>query len=198
MDQHEACMHVGLGPGQIVLDGDPPRLPQRGGAPQFSAHICCDQMTGWIKVALGMEVGIGPGDFVLDGDPAPPPRKGGSEFLAHVYCGQTAGRIKMALSMEVGVDPSDIMLDGDPAPLPKGRGQSSPILGPCVGLLWPKGCMDQDETWHGVRPRAWPHCVRRKPSSFPQKVGGAPNPNFRPMSIVPKRMDGSRFHLALR
>jgi len=34
---------VGLGPGHIVLDGDPGPLPQRH-SPQFSAHICCDQM----------------------------------------------------------------------------------------------------------------------------------------------------------
>jgi len=31
-------MQVGLGPGYIVLDGDPAPLPQRGTA-QFSAHI---------------------------------------------------------------------------------------------------------------------------------------------------------------
>ena len=37
-------MQVGLVPGHIVLDGGPIPLPQRGGALQFSAHICCDQM----------------------------------------------------------------------------------------------------------------------------------------------------------
>jgi len=49
----------------------------KGTAPQFSAHICCGQMTAWIKMTLGMELGPGPGDFVLDGDPAAPPPKGG-------------------------------------------------------------------------------------------------------------------------
>jgi len=29
-----------------------------------------------------------------------------------------------------------------------------------VRALWPKGWMDQDETWHAGRPRPWPHCVR--------------------------------------
>ena len=33
-------MAVGLGPGHIVLDGDP-APSQRGTAPQFSAHVCC-------------------------------------------------------------------------------------------------------------------------------------------------------------
>ena len=57
-------MQVGLGPGHIVLDGDP--------APQFSAHICCGLMAACIKMPLGihLEVGLSPGNFVLDGDPA--------------------------------------------------------------------------------------------------------------------------------
>jgi len=28
-----------------------------------------------------------------------------------------------------------------------------------VGVLWPNGLTDQDETWHAGRPRLWPHCV---------------------------------------
>ena len=64
-----------LGPSHILLDGDPAPL-KRGTAPQFSAHICCGKIAGWIKMPLGMEVGFGPGDFVLDGDPAPVPEKG--------------------------------------------------------------------------------------------------------------------------
>ena len=59
-------VHVCLGPGHIVLNGDPVPLPQRGQSPrQFSAHICCGQMAGWIKMPLGMEVGLGPGDCVI-------------------------------------------------------------------------------------------------------------------------------------
>ena len=53
-------MEAGLRPGHIVLDGDPAPPPQRGTAPQFSAHVCCGQMAGWIKVPLGREVGLGP------------------------------------------------------------------------------------------------------------------------------------------
>ena len=55
-------MQVGLGPGHIVLCT----------ASQFSAHVCCGQMAGWIKMPLGMEVNLGPGDVVLDGVAAPP------------------------------------------------------------------------------------------------------------------------------
>ena len=50
-------------PGHIVLDGDPAPRPQRGTAPPFSAHICCGQTAGCIKMPLGMDVGLSPGDF---------------------------------------------------------------------------------------------------------------------------------------
>jgi len=71
-------VHVGLGPGHIVLDGDPaPPLPkaQSPQFPQFSAHICCGQMAAWIKMPFDMEVGLGPDDIVLDGDPGTPPKR---------------------------------------------------------------------------------------------------------------------------
>ena len=57
-------VQVGLCPGHIVLDGDPAHPPQRGGDPQFLAHICCGQMAGWIKMPLGMKEGLGPADCV--------------------------------------------------------------------------------------------------------------------------------------
>jgi len=60
-------MEVGLGPGHIVLHGDPAPLPQKGADPphQFSAHFYCGQTAGCIKMPLGMEVGLSPGDIVL-------------------------------------------------------------------------------------------------------------------------------------
>jgi len=56
------------------------------------------------------------------------------------------------------------------------------------------GWMDQGETRHEGRPRPWPHCVRWRPSSPPPKGDGAPN--FSPISVVAKWLDGSRCHLA--
>jgi len=77
MDQGETgMMQVGIGSGHIVLDGGPAPPPPTGHSTQFSAHICYDQMAGWIKMPLRLEVGLRPGDFVLDEDPAPPPQKG--------------------------------------------------------------------------------------------------------------------------
>jgi len=67
-------VQVGLGPGHIVLDRDPAPPSPKGHSPQFSAHIYCGQMAGWIMMSLGREVGLGVGDIVLDGDPAPPKR----------------------------------------------------------------------------------------------------------------------------
>jgi len=62
-----------------------------------------------------------------------------------------------------------------------------------VGVLWPNGWMDQDETWHAGRPRPWSHCVRWRPSSPPPKGAGAPQ--FRLISVAGKWLDGSRCHL---
>jgi len=127
---------------------------------------------------------------------------------------------------------------GTQLPFPKGA-QPPLIFGPY--LLRPNGCMDQDATWYGSRPRFRRLCV----SSLPQKVGRslpqfsahvycgqtagwikmalgigvglspgdfvldgdpAPSPkrgrsplhNFRPISIVAKRLDGSRCHMVWR
>jgi len=165
---------VGLGPGHIALDEDPAALPQ-GHSPQFSAHICCGQMAGWIKMPLGMEVGLGPGHIVLDGDPASP-KKGTAplpQFLAHVYCGQTAGWINMPLGTEADLGPGDIMLHGDPAPAKKGH--SPQIFDPY--LLWPNDfCMYHDTSWYGSQPQPGQHCVRWG-SSSPSPEGAQP-PNF--------------------
>ena len=45
-----------------------------------------------------------------------------------------------------------------------------PVLSVCdVGVLWPNGWMDQDETWHAGGPRPQPHCVGWVPSSPSKK-----------------------------
>jgi len=70
---------VGLGPDHIVLDEDP--APLKVHSPPFSAHVCCDQTAGWIKMPLGTKVGLGPGHIVLDRDPARPPSKGAHPLI---------------------------------------------------------------------------------------------------------------------
>ena len=71
--------------------------------------------------------------------------------------------------------------------------RSPPIFG--LYLLRPNGCMDQDVTWYGARPRPRRLCVRWGPSSLPQK---GRTPNFRPTSIMAKRLHGSRCHWVRR
>jgi len=98
----------------------------------------------------------------------------------------------MALGMEVGLDPGHIVLDGDPAPLPQ-KGAEPPIFGPFS--LWTKGRMHQDATWYGGRPQPSDFVLDGDPAPLPKKVGA---PNFRPTSIVAKRLHGSRCHLMRR
>jgi len=57
-------MEVSLGPGNIVLDGDP--------APPFLAYLYCGQTAVCIRIALDVKVDLSLGDIVLDGVPAPP------------------------------------------------------------------------------------------------------------------------------
>jgi len=54
--------------------------------------------------------------------------------------------------------------------------------------------MDQDETWHGDRPQPG-HIVLDGDPVTPPLKGHSP-PNLWPMSVVAKRLDGSRYHLA--
>ena len=76
----------------------------------------------------------------------------------------------MKLGTQVVLGPSHIVLDGDPAPPPP-NGHSPPIFGPYQ--VRPNGCMDQDVTWYGARPRSRRLCVRwGPPLPLPQKGGG--------------------------
>jgi len=76
-----------------------------GTAPQYSAHVCCRKVDGWIKMPLGIEVDLSQGHIVLDGDPAFIPEKGAQtqlpsqkrghspQFLSDVYCGETVAHL---------------------------------------------------------------------------------------------------------
>jgi len=68
--------------------------PPKGHSPQFSAHVCCGQTAGWIKMPLGREIDVGPGDIVLDGAKLHPERGTAAALSsAHVYCGQTVAHL---------------------------------------------------------------------------------------------------------
>ena len=110
--------------------GTKPPPPKRGhSSPQFSAHVCCGQTAGWIKMPLGMEVGLGPGHKL-------PGLKGAqSPLFGYVYCGQSARRMmgQYATWYESRPRPRPHCVRKKLPP----KGAQPPIFGSC--LLWPNG-----------------------------------------------------------
>ena len=129
--------------------------------------------------------------------PSPLSKRGQSpplEFSVHVYCGQTAGWINIALGMEVGLGPVHIVLDGDTAPLPKKGGRAPTPFSAHLYCGQTAGCIKVPLGMEvGL---SLGDCVRWGPIPYPKR-GAAPL-NFRPSSIVAKRLHGSRCHLVLR
>ena len=100
----------------------------------------------------------------------------------------------MPLGMEVGLGPGDFVFDRDPAPPQKGAESPSQFSAHvyCRQTAgWIKMAL-------GVKVGLGPgHIVLAgDPAPLPKK--GAETPNFPPMSIVAKRLDGSRCHLVRR
>ena len=131
-------MEVGLGPGHIVLHGDPFPLPQKGGRappPIFGPYLM--RPNGWMDEAGTWHRGRPePRRLCVGWGPSPLPPKAGEAppsppFSAHFYCGQTAACIKIPLGMELGLGPGDFVLDGNPvATSPKGGGANPPNFRP--------------------------------------------------------------------
>jgi len=71
---------VGLGPGDIVLDGDPAAPAKKEGQPPIFSPCPCDQPARWTKMSLGREVGLGSGDIALDGTELPRKRDTAPNF----------------------------------------------------------------------------------------------------------------------
>ena len=94
MDQDGICMEVGLGPGHIVLDGDPAPPPRkRGPSPQFSAQVYCGQTAALNQGAFWCHASRPrPRTHCYMGTQLP--QQGLSpQFSAHVYCGQTVAHL---------------------------------------------------------------------------------------------------------
>jgi len=94
------------------------------------------------------------------------------------WCGGRPPPRGLCVHWGPSLGPAAIVLDGDLAPPPRKGGEApSPIFGAC--LLWPNGCVDQDDTWRGGGPWSRPHCARWGSSSPPEK-GAEPSPMFGP------------------
>jgi len=107
-----------------------------------------------------------------------------------VYCGQTVGWVKMKLGMQVSLRPGHTVLDRDPAPTsPKGHSPQF-LAHICCGQMasrinMPLGtevCLDPSNI-----------VLDGDPAPLHKKGGRAPN--FQPISVVAKWLDGSRYHL---
>jgi len=193
IDQYETCRAGRPRPWPPCVRWDPPP-PPKGHSPQFSAHVCCGQMAGWIKMPLVREVGLDPSNIVLEGTQLHPPLKGGG---SPIFCS--------CLLWPNGWMDQDATWYGGrpwlmrhcvrwgPSSPPLKRAQL-PLFDPC--LLWPNGWMDEDASWYEGRHQPGQHCVRRRPNSTPP--WGTASPNFRSMSVVVKWLDGSRCHLVQR
>ena len=85
-------MEVGLGPGNIVLDGDPPPPKNGHSTPLFSP---CQWPNGWMdQDAIWYGGRSQPRPHCVRYGPAPPESgTAPSLFSAHVYCGQTVAHL---------------------------------------------------------------------------------------------------------
>jgi len=86
----------------------------------------------------------------------------------------------MKLGLQVGLGPGHIVLDGDPAPSPpKGCAPQFSLY-----LLRPNGCMEQDVTWYGAKPRPRRLCDRWR-TSPPSPTRGRSPQIFGPCLLWP-------------
>jgi len=115
-------MEVGLGPDDVLLDGDPAPPTKKGRAPNF--RPCLLWQNGWMdQDATWYESRPRLRRHCVRWGPSSSSKRAHRELSAHVYCGQTAGCIRIPLGTDVGLSPGDIVLDEDPDP-PLLRGHS--------------------------------------------------------------------------
>ena len=114
-----------------------------------------------------------------------------------VHCGQTVGRIKMKFGIQVGLGHGHTVLDGDRA-LPTKRGIATPtfeIYGRrlCQTTVWIKMKLGMD-VGLGLRQTV----LNGDPAPLPQRGTAPSHQKNLAMSVVAKRLDGSRCSLVRR
>jgi len=142
---------------------------------------------------LGREVGLSPSDIVLDGDPAPPPQKGVEPPIFGPCLLWPNGWMDQDATWHGGRSRPKRHCARWGAQLPFPGGTAPHFLAHiCCGQMagWINmplgreiGLSPSDIVLDGAQ------------LHLPQK---GRSPNFRPMSIVAKRLDGSRCHLVRR
>jgi len=126
--------------------------------------------------------------------PLPSPKGSGTpQKSAYVYYGQMAGWKKLVLGMEVGFSSGYFVLDGDPGPLPEKGAQPLPQFSAHFYCGQMAGCIKMPLSME-VGLSSWDFVLDGDTAPLLKKR--AEPPNFWPMFIVAKRLDGSRWHLA--
>jgi len=192
MDQ-DGTWHGGMPqPRRLCVRWGPRPLPKRGQSPlsNFRPISIVDKTAGCIKMPLGIEVGLSPRDFVLDGNPSPstkrvrslPLQKKIGPCLLWPNGWMDQGGTWHEGTPQLG----DFVLDGDPVPLPKKGTEPTPQFSAHFYCGQTAGCIKMPL---GME-------VGLSPGDFVLDGDSAPcpktgrTPNFWPMSIVAKRLDG--------
>jgi len=177
--------------------------PKRRHSPQFSADLYCDQTAGCIKMVTWYGGRPEPRRLCVGWGTSPHAKRDGAppNFRpTYIVAKRLHGSMDQDATWHggIGLGLREIVFDVETAPPPRKLAHPSPPnFGPMSiltqRLLWPNGCMDEDASWYGNRPRPRPHSTRRGPSS--RERGTAAPPSFRSHVYCG---DGHPSHLLLR
>ena len=164
-------------------------LPNRGQSPQFSAHVYCGQTAAWID-ATWYGGRPRPRRHCVRWGPSPSPKAGrasASPIFDPLLLWPDGWMHQAATWYGVRPQPRGLCVRWGPSPSPK-AGQPQFL----AHLLWPNGWMHQDATWYGGRPGPSRLCSTGTQLASEERAHPPP-PNFWPMSIMSKRLNGSRY-----
>ena len=108
-------MEVGLGPGDVVLDGEP-ASPEKKARPHPIFGLCPLWPNGWMdQDTTWYEVNLGPDDVVLD-EVAASTKRGTAPVFGPCLLWPNGWLMKTPLGTELDLGPGHFVLDGDAAP----------------------------------------------------------------------------------
>jgi len=189
-------MEVGLGPVDFLLNGHRAPLNKKGAEPPTRIFRPCPLRPSCWMDQDGTWHGGGPWcrPNCARWGPSSTPQKGAEPTNFRPIC-IAAKRLDASIYHFHGCrpQPRPHCVRWEPSSPPLKNGAEPPIFGPF--LLFSNSRMHQDATWYGGTPLTRRLCVRWGPDGSPKR---GQTPNFRPMSIVAKRLDGPRCHIVPR
>jgi len=191
------AMEIGLGQGDFVLDGDHAPPHQKGAEPfprPQKIGPCLLRPNGWMDEAGTWHGGLSPDDFVLNVDPAPLPKRWAEHPQIFGPCLlRPNGWMNEAGNWHGGKpQPRRLCVRLGPSPLPQKGAEPPPQFSVHFYCGQTARCIKMPLGMDvGLSPGDF--VLDRDPCSLPCRTKGAePPPNFRPISVVPKRLDASR------